>query len=1810
MRFGRTFATVLYAAAFLVRLNAWAVVPPEQRALSNFDRRSNLPSQALGETPAQRSAVNLLQERISNIQVDFDEFLGTPRFVRSPDGFLTGPGGTGRAVRAETARRVPVSDPHRPVKNFLNEYAALFGHGAEALADARTNRDFVAAHNGVRTVVWQQQVDDIPVFEAVLMAHTTKQGELVNVSSRFLPDAKRAVDVGMPNRASVQAAPPISAQQAVALAAQNIGQDLRAGAVSAVDPAAVGAEKRQRFRAPALLGDTDARLVWLPMDRTQMRLCWEVLLTSRTRGEMFRVLIDAQTGEALVRHCLTEYISDATYRVYTSDSPSPYSPGCSVLCTTQPALTSRGLVTLSAIDTTASPNGWINDGDNTTLGNNVDAHLDKNGDNVPDPGSRPTGSPFRVFDCPMDLAQEPVTYTNAAVVQLFYWNNWMHDKLYELGFTEAAGNFQTDNFGRGGYGNDAVQADAQDGSGVNNANFSTPPDGSPGRMQMFLFNGPTPDRDGDFDADVVLHEYTHGLSNRRVGGGVGISALQTGGMGEGWSDFYALSLLSESGDDVNGNYAAGGYVTYQLSGMTQNYYFGIRRYPYTTDMTKNPLTFKDIDPAQASSHTGIPRSPIIGSTANEVHNMGEVWCVTLWEARARLITKYGFAVGNQLILQLVTDGMNLSPANPNFLQARDAIIQADLVDTGGANRNELWAAFAKRGMGFSATSPASSTTTGLVEAYDVPDDLRVSPSAGLTAIGRPGGPFSPQSQLYSLINAGSISLTWQVSKTATWLDVSPTSGILTAGQTSPPVTVSINSAANLLPVGAYGDQVIFSNQASGVSQQRIVSLQVTTAPFTILLTGNYIQLPVDNSAGRLMGIGNSQGAKYNPAGTGGWSGVDFWVWGTPVYNYTIATGGSTFKVNGAGWTSGPVVTDTSAGSLHRAVISGSPVSGLVYTRVISFDDADQVVKFIDTLSNTGSSSIAQVATLDNADPDQDYPAYRLYATLNDVVTVLRSNDLVSAAGPNSGLTVGFGSPDTNTAEDASGFSNTNPYPILASPSDPNGAVADIGINLAANYGTLTPGQTGTNTWYMVFGSNATAAVNNYRDRLTRKLTLSVPLSATEGDGVLTGQGIIFLPAVLATNLTISLTSSDTSEATVPPTVTVPAGQTNATFDITIVDDAILDGDQSATITAAAAGYTSGSGTIIVHDNETATLTVTVPPSATEGDGVLTNAGVVAVSAPVAADVTVTLNSSDTTEVVVPATVTVLAGQTNANFNITIVDDTVIDGPQTATITAHVQNWIDGSSSVTVLDNDYVHLTVTPATGLSSTGPQSGPFTPSSQIYALSNTGPGLMTWSASKSATWLTVAPAGGSLAGGGNANVTVSINASANNLFAGSYTDVVSLINLTNGDGSTDRPVTLTVEVAPPTTSFTATPTNGVVPLTAAFTDNSTGTITNRLWDFGDGGTTNITMTSVGHTYILAGSYTVSLTASGPLGANTLTRTNLITVMPCISPPSGLVSWWPGDGAGNDLQGGNHGVLTNGVTFAAGMVGRAFHIDGLDDAVVVGNPTNLQLQSFTIDAWIRRASTTQVTRNGSDGELFTYGMNGYGLGLHSDGRLLLTKMYASEVASSLLRVTDTNLHHVAVTKSGSTVVFYVDGVAEAAAAYDPGFSFTTPAAIGAEGGTLAGNFYGDIDELEIFNRALAASEIQAIYNAAQAGQCKPTGLSVSPATGLNSTGIVGGWFTPASQLYTLLNNGTNDLNWSADASAAWVSFSVTNGSLAGGAWTNITVTINSNANSLAVGVYSNTVTFTNLTNGDGTTNRIVTLTVTPPRRASRRRLV
>lgn len=199
---------------------------------------------------------------------------------------------------------------------------------------------------------------------------------------------------------------------------------------------------------------------------------------------------------------------------------------------------------------------------------------------------RPESSTYE-FEYDYDTTiEDPADYYDASVTQLFYTANTYHDLLYELGFTEAAYNFQIDNEGNGGEADDYVILNAQDGAGTNNADFSTPPDGQPGRMRMYLWTESNPERDGSFEAGVILHEYTHGVSTRLTGGGSNsacLSGTESGGMGEGWGDFMATAIRLKETDTRETDYAMGAWV--------YNNEAGIREYLYSTDMDTNPLVF-------------------------------------------------------------------------------------------------------------------------------------------------------------------------------------------------------------------------------------------------------------------------------------------------------------------------------------------------------------------------------------------------------------------------------------------------------------------------------------------------------------------------------------------------------------------------------------------------------------------------------------------------------------------------------------------------------------------------------------------------------------------------------------------------------------------------------------------------------------------------------------------------------------------------------------------------------------------------------------------------------------------------------------------------------------------------------------------------------------------------------------------------------------------------------------------------------------------------------------------------------------------
>ena len=254
-----------------------------------------------------------------------------------------------------------------------------------------------------------------------------------------------------------------------------------------------------------------------------------------------------------------------------------------------------------------------------------------------------------------------------------------------------------------------------------------------------------------------------------------------------------------------------------------------------------------------------------------------------------------------------------------------------------------------------------------------------------------------------------------------------------------------------------------------------------------------------------------------------------------------------------------------------------------------------------------------------------------------------------------------------------------------------------------------------------------------------------------------------------------------------------------------------------------------------------------------------------------------------------------------------------------------------------------------------------------------------------------------------------------------------------------------------------------------------------------------------------------------------------------CATPPIGLAGWWKGDGTARDSMGLNNGTLVGNVTYGPGEVGQAFVFGGSGAAVSVGTATNLQLQDFTVESWIRRSDTSRASQDPwGSGAIFCASWGGYGFAVWDDGQLVLTKIGYDGVESTQ-RITDTNYHHVAVTKDGSAVSFYVDGNAEVAAPYDPGFVFINGGfAIGARGADFVGSFLGSVDEVSVYNRALGTGEIRAIYSAGSAGKCAVP-VSPSPALVQAAGTLVSGGASFVLPVVLVANGNENALGFTLD---------------------------------------------------------------------------
>jgi extracellular elastinolytic metalloproteinase len=675
-------------------------------------RSEELPS---AETPT--AGRDQLSADVPDLVIEEDETTGLPNRIvsRQPSGRLSAPG---------------PSDPADAVRQFIQERRAVWNLAEE---DASAVQVRSVSRTGLKTAHLYQSMDGVEVFDSDVTVALDDDNGVISMSGQLFPGAglaareSRAAQARTPEDAIARAAFDLTrvvyqADDFVAAETQPDGQYR----LFEFRPADGG--RRPQFERPARVKD-----VMFPLGNQQFASGHYVELWI-VGFPAFSYVIDAvDTPFVLFRKNLSSESAPFTYRVHNTgdqlfrphDGPAPGSPHpTGVPDGFQAQTVDERLVTLESLP---GCDPWLPPGATTTQGNNCRAYADLQG---------PTGlgqgdvlgevSASDTFDYVYDhtLNASDATNLQNSLVGMFFHVNWLHDRWYEAGFDEAAGNAQADNFGRGGVGGDPILAEGSDFSGTDNANMSTPADGASPRMQMFEFLGPQPDqptRTSNHEALITFHEMGHYITNRLVGNANGLTNQQGRAMGEGWGDFFAICMTSQPDDDFTGGVFPVGGWTDLTPTFNDNYYYSIRRYPYSADTSKNPLTFRHISAGQMLP-VGPPISPNAGGSNSAVHNAGEIWCAALWEIFVNLVAKHGHAEAERRILLDVVGGLKLTPSRPTFVHARDGIITA-ATSLNPEDLPEIWEGFSKRGMGEGAVAPGQNSTDlkGVVESFAVPD---------------------------------------------------------------------------------------------------------------------------------------------------------------------------------------------------------------------------------------------------------------------------------------------------------------------------------------------------------------------------------------------------------------------------------------------------------------------------------------------------------------------------------------------------------------------------------------------------------------------------------------------------------------------------------------------------------------------------------------------------------------------------------------------------------------------------------------------------------------------------------------------------------------------------------------------------------------------------------------------------------------------------------------------------------------------------------------------------------------------------------
>ncbi len=397
---------------------------------------------------------------------------------------------------------------------YLENHQQSYGIESRDIQDMLVSDRYRDEHNGVEHIYFQQSYKGIPIYNAITSIHISEQGEIIESPGRFITEVSKKVNS---TKARLTALDALKSS----LVHYNIENALLPKELSR------SSDNKTLFeKTNFTYSDIPVKLCYVLSNDQKLHLAWDLNLELVGRDDYWSVRVDANNGAILHEQNLTVKCSfdkpsekdclPAHSQTFHPVKESLIQQNCTTngaavynvvpLPIESPIHGTRQLVTNPA-DPIASKFGWHttkSDGSaeyTSTRGNNVHAYLDRNGDNTPDLELADGGASLN-FNFPFDQTLEPVGYTKAAMTNLFYVCNMMHDITYGFGFNEAAGNFQTNTYGKGGV-SDRVNAEAQDGSGVNNANFSTPADGSPGRMQMYQWTASLSEVNVDAPAGIA-----------------------------------------------------------------------------------------------------------------------------------------------------------------------------------------------------------------------------------------------------------------------------------------------------------------------------------------------------------------------------------------------------------------------------------------------------------------------------------------------------------------------------------------------------------------------------------------------------------------------------------------------------------------------------------------------------------------------------------------------------------------------------------------------------------------------------------------------------------------------------------------------------------------------------------------------------------------------------------------------------------------------------------------------------------------------------------------------------------------------------------------------------------------------------------------------------------------------------------------------------------------------------------------------------------------------------------------------------------